>query len=67
MVNLTHGFFSVQVSCYFGVVRILQSTFWYSFFLNLHKKIKVSMMLNENETNGIHVLHIELHYIASPS
>lgn len=35
--------------------------------INLHKKIKVSMMLNENETNGIHVLHIKLHYIASPS
>lgn len=24
-------------------------------------------MLNDNETNGIHVLHIKLHYIASPS
>lgn len=24
-------------------------------------------MLNDKETNGIHVLHIELHYIASPS
>lgn len=35
--------------------------------INLHNKIKVSMMLNENETNGIHVLHIKLHYIASPS
>lgn len=33
------------------------------FFINLYKKIKVFMMLNENEINGIYVLYIKLYYI----